>query len=54
MGVMVALTGIERARSQFSSVQLSLSRCVYVQLVQNDAAEHPTIQARGSAVAAQG
>jgi integrase len=34
-----ALTGIERANFQFSSVQLGLSQCKYVQLVRRDLAE---------------
>src|SRR5438034_11559786 len=35
--MMVALTGIERANFQFSSVQLGLSECKYVQLVRREA-----------------
>lgn len=36
---MVALTGIERAKVRFSSVQLGLSECKHVQLVRRDLPE---------------
>jgi hypothetical protein len=36
---MAALTGIERANFQFSSVQLGLSECTYVQLVRHEPPE---------------
>ena len=36
---MVALTGIERVNSQFSSVQFGLSQCKYVQFVRRDLPE---------------
>ena len=54
---MVALTGIERAKVQFSWVQLGLSVCKYVQLVRRDLAEmcHRALacQRGASAVTAQ-
>ena len=38
---LVALTGIERVSVQFSSVQLGLSRCIWVQLVRDGTAKQP-------------
>ena len=51
---MVALTGIEHASSQFSSVQFGLSVCKYVRLVRRRSRQHATNGWRGTAVAPTG